>query len=86
MRITRSILIACLFAPATVSAALLPLLNPGFESGTANWSEWGSGTYTAEATTDDARTGSQSLLVSVDPGGTGLRYQRVAATPGKLYT
>ena len=86
MRITRIILILCLFAPATVSAALLPLLNPGFESGTSNWSVWGSGAYTAEATTADARTGSQSLLVSVGSGGTGLRYQRVAATPGKRYT
>ena len=73
MRITRVILIMCMFAPATVSAALLPLLNPGFESGIANWNEWGSGSYTANATTADARTGSQSLLVSVGSGGTGLR-------------
>ncbi|MHC4961327.1 MAG: carbohydrate binding domain-containing protein, partial [Planctomycetota bacterium] len=86
MRITRTILVMCILAPATVSAALLPLLNPGFESGTDNWSQWGSGSYTANETTADARTGSQSLLVSVPPGGTGLRYQRVAATPGKRYT
>ncbi|MHC5174107.1 MAG: carbohydrate binding domain-containing protein [Planctomycetota bacterium] len=86
MRITRTILVMCILAPATVSAALLPLLNPGFESGTDNWSQWGSGSYTAEATTADARTGSQSLLVSVGSGGTGLRYQRVAAMPGKRYT
>jgi hypothetical protein len=86
MRITRIILIMCMFAPTTVTAALLPLLNPGFESGTVNWGQWGSGSYTADATTADARTGSQSLLVSVGSGGVGLRYQRVAATAGKRYT
>ena len=75
-----------MFTSATVSAALLPLLNPGFESGTASWSQWGSGTYTANATNADARSGSQSLLVSVASGSVGLRYQRVAATSGKFYT
>ena len=72
--------------PGLVSAALLPLLNPGFESGTTNWSQWGSGTYTANATTADAHSGNQSLLVSVASGSVGMRYQRVAATAGKRYT
>ena len=71
--------------PSVGSAALLPLLNPGFESGTTSWIEWGEGTYSSRDTRADAHSGKRSLWVN-SGGSYAMRYQRVNAVAGSMYT
>lgn len=62
------------------------LVNPGFESGTTAWFEWGTGTYSTSIETSNSHSGAQCLLVSTGLGDSGLRYQRVSGVENLIYT
>jgi hypothetical protein len=64
--------------PTPVPAALNLVLNPGFESGSKNWTNWGN----SAAVKSDAVGGSYSLRVGTGAGG---RHQKVALSPNQAY-
>jgi secreted trypsin-like serine protease len=67
-------------------ASDLPVLNPGFENGLTNWSQYGLGGNTASRDHPYAGTSDAKIVDSSATGSTGLASAMVPATAGLGYT